>query len=131
MISFELTLRTESAVKNTLNKVNNLTAKQKDDYTISLYNKENKEVYTIAAPFMTDKKGISSTQLKLKITKQNGANLNVKLTADKEFINSNDRQFPIVIDPEITKKYYQNYYVDEVVNNAEQNHGPYYFNSNS
>ena len=116
---------------NILYKVNNLTAKQKDDYTISLYNKENKEVYTIAAPFMTDKKGISSTQLKLKITKQNGANLNVKLTADKEFINSNDRQFPIVIDPEITKKYYQNYYVDEVVNNAEQNHGPYYFNSNS
>ena len=80
---------------NILYKVNNLTAKQKDDYTISLYNKENKEVYTIAAPFMTDKKGISSTQLKLKITKQNGANLNVKLTADKEFINSNDRQFPI------------------------------------
>lgn len=114
-----------------LYKINNLTAKQKDDYTISLYNKNNKEVYTITAPYMTDKKGVGSTQLKLKITKQNGANLSVKLTADKGFITNGAREFPVVIDPEITKKSPMNYVIDEVVGNIEQNHGPYYFTSNS
>lgn len=42
----------------TLNyKIPNLTAKQKDDKTITLSNKDGKEIYTISAPYMYDANG--------------------------------------------------------------------------
>ena len=50
-----------SDVQNEFNityKIKNLTAKQTDDYSITLYNKSGKAVYTIIAPYMMDAKGI-------------------------------------------------------------------------
>lgn len=89
----------------TLNyKIPNLTAKQKDDKTITLSNKDGKEIYTISAPYMYDAKGSSSTQMKIEIVKQKGSNLQVKLSADYAFIHTIGRAFPITIDPEITTK---------------------------
>ena len=73
----------------TLNyKIPNLTAKQKGDKTITLSNKDGKEIYTISAPYMYDAKGSTSTQMKIEIVKQKGSNLQVKLTADYAFINT-------------------------------------------
>ena len=80
-----------SDVQNEFNityKIKNLTAKQTDDYSITLYNKENKAVYTISAPYMTDAKGESSNQIKLELVSQKGGNLKVRLTADYWFIHS-------------------------------------------
>ena len=60
----------------TLNyKIPNLTAKQKGDKTITLSNKDGKEIYTISAPYMYDAKGSTSTQMKIEIVKQKGSNL--------------------------------------------------------
>lgn len=112
-------------------KIKNLTAKQVDDYTISLCNKSDKEVYRIVAPYMIDAKGETSTQLKLSIESQKGSNLNVKLTADFWFIHSIGRSFPITIDPEVTNKLTTAISFYENTNNSIKSYGPYYNSNNS
>lgn len=80
-------------------KFNGLIAEQKDDWTIELKNDKNEVVYTIIAPFMTDSKAEISTQLKLSIISQKKGKMTIKLSADKDWIESKDREFPIIIDP--------------------------------
>lgn len=123
-----------SDVQNEFNltyKIKNMTAKQTDDYTITLFNKSNKEVYKIVAPYMTDAKGDSSVQLKLELVSQKGSNLKVKLTADSWFIHSIGRSFPITIDPEITNKPSGKLQFNEAAKSGYLiNHGPYYNTKN-
>ena len=117
----------------TLNyKISNLTAKQKDDKTITLSNKEGKEIYTISAPYMYDAKGSTSTQMKIEIVKQKGSNLQVKLTADYAFIHTIGRAFPVTIDPEITTKTGSQLYYGEASSSGRIiNHGPYYLSKDN
>ena len=118
----------------TLNyKIPNLTAKQKDDKTITLSNKDGKEIYTISAPYMYDEKGSSSTQMKMKIeiVKQKGSNLQVKLTADYAFIHTIGRAFPVTIDPEITTTLKSDLTFYENANGSVNSYGPYYTSKNS
>ncbi len=117
----------------TLNyKIPNLTAKQKDDKTITLSNKDGKKIYTISAPYMYDAKGSSSTQMEIEIVKQKGSNLQVKLTADYAFIHTIGRAFPITIDPEITTKTGSQLYYGEASSSGRIiNHGPYYLSKDN
>ena len=116
----------------TLNyKIPNLTAKQKDDKTITLSNKDGKEIYTISAPYMYDEKGSSSTQMKIEIVKQKGSNLQVKLSADYAFIHTIGRVFPITIDPEITTTLKSDLTFYENANGSINSYGPYYTSKNS
>ncbi len=121
-----------SDVQNEFNityKIKNLTAKQTDDYSITLYNKSGKAVYTIVAPYMMDAKGNSSNQLKLELVSQKGSNLNVKLTADYWFIHSIGRSFPITIDPEVTTKPSSKLSLYEGVDGGFNSYGPYYLDN--
>ena len=116
----------------TLNyKIPNLTAKQKDDKTITLSNKDGKEIYTISAPYMYDAKGSTSTQMKIEIVKQKGSNLQVKLTADYAFIHTIGRAFPVTIDPEITTTLKSKLTFYENANGSVNSYGPYYASKNS
>ena len=116
----------------TLNyKIPNLTAKQKDDKTITLSNKDGKEIYTISAPYMYDAKGSTSTQMKIEIIKQKGSNLQVKLTADYAFIHTIGRVFPVTIDPEITTTLKSELTFYENANGSVNSYGPYYTSKNS
>ena len=116
----------------TLNyKIPNLTAKQKDDKTITLSNKDGKEIYTISAPYMYDANGSSSTQMKIEIVKQKGSNLQVKLSADYAFIHTIGRVFPITIDPEITTTLKSDLTFYENANGSINSYGPYYTSKNS
>ena len=117
----------------TLNyKIPNLTAKQKDDKTITLSDKDGKEIYTISAPYMYDANGSSSTQMKIEIVKKKGSNLQVKLTADYAFIHTIGRAFPITIDPEITTKTGSQLYYGEASSSGRIiNHGPYYLSKDN
>ena len=122
-----------SDVQNEFNltyKIKNLSAKQIDNYTISLSNKNGEEVYTISAPYMYDAKGETSTQLKLSIESQKGSNLNVKLTTDYWFIHSIGRSFPITIDPELTYKLNSKISFQQINNNIALSYGPYYLSNN-
>ena len=116
----------------TLNyKISNLTAKQKDDKTITLSDKDGKEIYTISAPYMYDAKGSTSTQMKIEIVKQKGSNLQVKLTADYAFIHTIGRAFPVTIDPEITTTLKSELTFYENANGSVNSYGPYYTSKNS
>ena len=116
----------------TLNyKIPNLTAKQKDEKTITLSNKDGKEIYTISAPYMYDANGSSSTQMKIEIVKQKGSNLQVKLTADYAFIHTIGRSFPVTIDPEITTTLKSELTFYENANGSVNSYGPYYTSKNS
>lgn len=116
----------------TLNyKIPNLTAKQKDDKTITLSNKDGKEIYTISAPYMYDANGSSSTQMKIEIVKQKGSNLQVKLTADYAFIHAIGRAFPVTIDPDITTTLKSELTFYENANGSVNSYGPYYTSKNS
>ena len=116
----------------TLNyKIPNLTAKQKDDKTITLSNKDGKEIYTISAPYMYDANGSSSTQMKIEIVKQKGSNLQVKLTADYAFIHTIGRAFPVTIDPDITTTLKSELTFYENANGSVNSYGPYYTSKNS
>ena len=116
----------------TLNyKIPNLTAKQKDDKTITLSDKDGKEIYTISAPYMYDAKDSTSTQMKIEIVKQKGSNLQVKLTADYAFIHTIGRAFPVTIDPEITTTLKSELTFYENANGSVNSYGPYYTSKNS
>ena len=116
----------------TLNyKIPNLTAEQKDDKTITLSDKDGKEIYTISAPYMYDAKGSTSTQMKIEIVKQKGSNLQVKLSADYAFIHTIGRVFPVTIDPEITTTLKSDLTFYENANGSVNSYGPYYTSKNS
>ena len=80
-------------------KFNNLTAVQADEKTVELRNKRGECVYIISAPYMTDSKGKSSTEVSLKIDSFKNSKLTLTLSADKEWIEESGREFPVVIDP--------------------------------
>ena len=76
--------------------------KQINEQTINLTNGNGKNTYTISAPYMYDADGNTSTNLTLKILSQKGNKLKVKLTADKGFLDSWGRAYPVTIDPEVS-----------------------------
>lgn len=80
-------------------KINNLNAVQKSEREISLTDKSGKEVYVIEAPYMTDSAGKASTDVSIKITNLQNNKLTVALTYDKNWIEADDRAFPVVLDP--------------------------------
>lgn len=77
----------------------NLIAKQ-SEHGIKFYdiNNQEKEIFSIEKPYMYDKKGDDSRDIKLEF-KETKDGYKLKLIANKEWINSKDRTYPIVIDP--------------------------------
>lgn len=77
----------------------NLIAKQNEN-GIKFYdiNNQEKEVFSIEKPYMYDKKGDDSRNIKLEF-KEVEDGYKLKIVADKEWINSKDRTYPVVIDP--------------------------------
>jgi RHS repeat-associated protein len=93
--------------------IKGLKAEQIDKQTIKLY-KGKKEVYSISAPCMYDADGNISTDLNFKIISNKANVLKVKLTADKGFLNSWGRSYPVTIDPEVSLNGYVNTETAEV-----------------
>ena len=81
--------------------IGKLTPKLKDDNTIDLYNGKN-VVYTISAPYMVDANQKYSENISLEILNHKDDTMQVKLTADKDFLLSSDIKYPVTIDPEIS-----------------------------
>ena len=81
--------------------IGKLIPKLKDDNTIDLYNGKN-IVYTISAPYMVDANQKYSENISLEILNHKDDTMQVKLTADKDFLLSSDIKYPVTIDPEIS-----------------------------
>ncbi|MBQ8209583.1 MAG: RHS repeat protein, partial [Clostridia bacterium] len=80
--------------------IGKLTAKQTNERLITLYDGEN-AVVQIDAPYMTDAADVSSDAISFEIVEQNNGALRVCLTADSEWLNAEDREYPVTIDPYI------------------------------
>ena len=94
--------------------IKGLKAEQINKQTIKLY-KGKKEVYSISAPCMYDADGNTSSDLSFKIISNKANVLKVKLTADKGFLNSWGRSYPVTIDPEVSLNGYVNTETAEVM----------------
>ena len=104
--------------------IKGLSAKKIDNQTIQINNKKGKTVYTISAPYMYDAKGNQSTKLTFNVLSNKNGKLRVKLTADKGFLSSWGRAYPVTIDPEITVTGSPNIETAEVLQ-SNPNHRPH------
>lgn len=79
--------------------IGSLQAQQLDEQNIILIDKDGAIKTIISAPYMTDAKCTRSTDVTLKILDKKDNILSVKLTADYSWLQSDDREYPIEIDP--------------------------------
>lgn len=80
--------------------IGELTAEIVDSQTINLKN-DDIVVYTISAPYMYDSNGAVSEDVTFNVDKNKNGKLRVDITADADWIQSEERAFPVVIDPVI------------------------------
>jgi len=93
-------------------KLNKLTALLNSDGSISLNDEETaEEKYNMPAPFMLDDNGELSENVHYTLTPSGKYKYVLTITADTEWINSKEREFPVTIDPtvEITNSYDEAY----------------------
>ncbi|MBE7058966.1 MAG: hypothetical protein E7387_07740, partial [Ruminococcaceae bacterium] len=64
-------------------------------------NETGEEVFFIPAPFMTDDNGIISTAVTYEVKNAANGNVVLNVLADSEWMNAEERAFPVVIDPQI------------------------------
>lgn len=77
---------------------NGLTPVQADEKTIELYAGE-ELVYVITAPYMEDNKGDCTDNITLTLTENKNNTFTVKTTLDSEWLKSEDREYPVIVDP--------------------------------
>ncbi|KOA20845.1 tRNA nuclease WapA precursor [Clostridium homopropionicum DSM 5847] len=83
-------------------KTKNLTAKLNEDKSISFYDDvdNSKLIYTMEAPFMYDTKGEISKYIEI-LLEQKDDNYILSLLPNKEWLDSKDRVYPVIIDPTV------------------------------
>lgn len=77
---------------------NGLTPVQADEKTIELYAGE-ELVYVITAPYMEDNKGDCTDNITLTLTENKNNTFTVKTTLESEWLKSEDREYPVIVDP--------------------------------
>ncbi len=78
----------------------NVTPALQEDGSVYLNDAENNTVFVIPAPWMQDANGITSDQVEYTLTEtEDGWVLTV--TADAEWLNAEDRVFPVSLDPSV------------------------------
>lgn len=75
-----------------------LTATMNEDGSISLEDNTGNTIYKIPAPYMEDSAGMVSRDVSYELIEINGSVILV-VDADDEWINSNERAFPVYVDP--------------------------------
>ncbi len=76
----------------------NLKPELKDNQIILSDKDTGKEIMRMQAPFMVDAKGEQTDRVKLSFDKK-GKGYVLTLELDKEWLNSKDRQYPVIVDP--------------------------------
>lgn len=82
-------------------KAQNLAIKQENN-TIVLYDSTtNKKIYEMPAMYMVDAGGEQSDAITYTLTQKNKKKYTLTITADAAWINANERELPVVIDPSL------------------------------
>lgn len=95
-------------------KLNKLAAEKLDDGTIVLVDEKTDEVvYTITTPYMLDANGKYSDKVTYSLEQVKNKEYRITVTADSEWMNDENRAFPVTIDPPIMSD--SNYIEDATV----------------
>ncbi len=111
---FELELKKSSLLKNA-------------DGSLTISDTDGNELYTIPAPFMSDASGRYSEAVEYDVTviseKNNKVTYKISVVADKDWINSDDTVFPVVVDPTVTMHKSSMFSINDYsVSSASPNH---------
>lgn len=114
-----------------------LTATMNEDGSVSLKDNTGIEVYEIPAPYMEDSAYSTSQNVEYALTEVSAGTI-LTVNADAEWINSEERKFPVYIDPTLVVKVSRNstdstadihatYVVEGAPNTVHANHQQLYF----
>ncbi|MBE5731274.1 MAG: hypothetical protein E7350_04930, partial [Clostridiales bacterium] len=78
--------------------------------SITAYNAQEEEIYTIPAPYMFDAAGNRSEAVSYELKYTDDSDYILSVIADSEWINAEDRVFPVTIDPTIETAYNSGYF---------------------
>ena len=81
--------------------IGELTANVVDEKTIELTDGETVH-YIISAPYMYDANGEISEDLTMTVTKNKNGKLKIELVANREWLDDENRVYPVVIDPSVS-----------------------------
>ena len=94
--------------------VGTLVARKNADNSVSLLDDEGEPEYTIGVPYMEDASGEILNKIKVTVS-QSGSNCVITYTPDEAWLNSDERVYPILLDPSITTREYSSNIVDTYV----------------
>lgn len=94
--------------------VGTLVARVNFDNSVSLLNEEGEPEYTIGVPYMEDAVGEILNDIKVTVT-QNGSDCVITYTPNEAWLASEERVYPILLDPSITSREYSSNIVDTYV----------------
>ena len=83
-------------------KLNNMTAELAENGGIIVYDDSNNEAYVIAPPFMYDDDGNISHDVSYTLSQSPNNEYKITVTADENWIESDERMFPVTIDPSLS-----------------------------
>ncbi|MEE1320646.1 MAG: DNRLRE domain-containing protein, partial [Acutalibacteraceae bacterium] len=83
--------------------IGELSAQVVDDKTINLMS-GSEVIYTISAPYMYDANGEKSEGITLTVDKNKNGKLRVDITVDSQWLQAENRAYPVVVDPTIETK---------------------------
>lgn len=95
----------ESGIKDTYSfdiEKGSLTAVLDDSNSLIFKNEKKEIVFTIPAPVMTDANNLVSYDIDVTVENADKSVLTLTYTPSEEWLNSNDRAYPVVIDPVIS-----------------------------
>lgn len=81
--------------------VKNLFLNLEDDNTVSCKNSDGDTIFTIPAPYMYDAENNSSDNVKYSLLHKNNNKYTLTVEADDQWINDENRVFPVVVDPQL------------------------------
>ena len=84
--------------------IGELTAEQTTPQEFTLKDNAGEIIFVISAPCMVDANMEESTDVTLTVLSQGSGNMRVRLNADEEWLQAEEREYPVTIDPYIVKE---------------------------
>lgn len=97
-----------------------MSAVLEDDNSVTFYDEAGESVFVIASPFMFDSGEGYSTDISVTL-EQTNTGCRYILTPDREWLKSQERVFPITLDPTIYTTQSTNYIHDNGVQQSDPN----------
>ena len=97
--------------------LNGLIASLEDDGSVSIWNEDDEKIFTLPAPYMYDGAMEFSESVSYSLSTTGNGKYVLTVTADENWINSEDRVFPVTIDPTLDD--YENFTVTDTYQHSK------------